>query len=387
MTEKPLYLTALGQNLLLKAVTGKELKFSKVAFGAGDFDYETEKVADLTALKDWKVDLPLVDKKVEGGVAYIIAELKNFTLETGFAAKEIGIYAIDPDSGAEVLYAYRNKGEEYDYIPGGGSIVKKSLRFEYRVRIDDAPNVTFVIDYSFAHVTKEEFDLHVADEKTHAEKLDDVDITDSFWATDLDKNLHKISIEHAKKVLNSDIEKILLNEIKRRENLEEFIEIKNEIGLIEPNLFLIENFNPPTLLDATKIKVTSCAQGGKSLAVKGLDGLKIGWEYWISDGEKIEQVKISNVTISSAAILINNSNIVLTLENNLVHAYDINNCYLYRTTFAGNKSTEAMQSKAWQGTDNFEGHAANVQRTSALDLNVADITADGKIENDTFTLS
>lgn len=386
MAEKPLYLTALGQNLLLKAVTGKELKFSKVALGAGDFDYDTEKVADLTALKDWRVDLPLVDKFIDGGVAHIIAQLKNFTLPTGFPAKEIGIYAIDPDTGAEVLYAYRNKGVEYDYIPGGGSIVKKTLYFEYLVRIDDAPNVTFVIDYSFAHVTKEEFKAHVEDSDLHAQKLDAVDFTDNFWVTDFDSELHKISVDYARKILNRDIEKILLKEIKRRKNLEEFIAVKNEIGLSEPNILLIENFSPASLIDATKVQVTSCAIGNKNLSVKSLEGLKVGWEYWLSDGEKIEQVKIANITISNASIIINNSNIVVTLENNLTHAYDINNCYLYRTTFSNNKATEPLQSQAWTGSAKFTGYAANVERTTILDLASAEITACGKIENDTFTL-
>ena len=386
MAEKPLYLTALGQSLLAEAVIGKELKFSKVAFGAGDFDYDTERVADLTALRDWRIDLPLVDKKVEGGVAYITAELKNFSLEVGFAAKEIGIYAINPDTGAEVLYAYRNKGEEYDFIPGGASIVKKNLRFEYRVRIDDAPNVTFNIDYSFAHVTKEEFKQHTDNDEIHAQKLDDVNETAEFWATDFDNDLHKISLEDARKILIGDTEKNLLNEIEKRENLAEFIEVKNEIGLNEPNILLIENFNPATLLDKTKVQVTSCAQGGKSLSVISLEGLKIGAEYFISDGEKIEQVKIANITISSAAIIINNANFVVTLENNLVNAYDIYNCHLYRTTFAGNKSTQPLQSESWSGSENFTGSAANVQRVNALDVDGADISEDGKISNGFFTL-
>ena len=150
---------------------------------------------------------------------------------------------------------------------------------------------------------------------------------------------------------------------------------------------MIENFNPPTLLDCAKIKVTSCAQGGQSLSVKALDDLKIGWEYWISDGENIEQVKIANVTISNASIIINNSNIVITLENSLVHAYDLNNTYIYRTTFSGGKAAEPLQKKSWQGSNKFTGYAANVQRTTALDLNSADVTADGKIVDDTFTLS
>lgn len=386
MAEKPLYLTDNGRNLLAKAVGGKELKFSKVAFGAGDFDYETEKVAELTELKDKRINLPIVDKRVEGGIAYITARLNNFTLETGFPAKEIGIYAIDPDTGAELLYSYRNVGDEYNFIPGGSSILKKDCRFEYWVEINDAPIVTFIIDYSYAHVTKEEFETHVKDDKTHAEKLDDVDITDSFWATDFDKNLHKFSVDNAKKVLLNDIEKKVADEVERRKNLEEFIAVKNEIGLAEPNILLIENFKPATLIDATKIKVTSCAAGGKSLSVKSLDGVKIGAEYWLSDGEFCEQVKIANVTISSASILINNSNIVLTLENSLVHAFNINTCYLYRTTFSGGKATMPLQKKAWLGSAKFTGYAANVQRVTALSLDDACISGDGAIVDGCFTL-
>ena len=386
MSEKPMYLTNDGRSLLRKALIDKELRFSKVAFGAGDFDYDTERVADLTQLRDWRVDLPIVDKRIEGGVAYITARLNSFTLEVGFRAKEIGVYAIDPDSGAELLYAYRNAGDESDFIPGGESILQKDLRFEYWVEIDDAPNVTFNIDYSFAHVTQENFDLHANDTQIHAKKLDDVDTTDNLWVTDFDNDLHKISLDRAKKLFISDIEKILAIEVQRRKNLEEFIEVKNEIGLSEPNILMIENFNPATLIDDTKVKVTSCAQGGRSLSVQTFDGLKIGWEYFISDGEKIEQVKIANITVAGSAIIINNANIIVTLENNLVNAYDINNCFLLRTTFAGNKSNLPMQSISWQGTELFAGQQANVQAIYALDLDSANISEGGKIENNLFTL-
>ena len=58
MSNPGMRLTFHGRILLAKALTGKELKFSKVAYGSGDFDYETEKVSELEDLKEWRMDLP-----------------------------------------------------------------------------------------------------------------------------------------------------------------------------------------------------------------------------------------------------------------------------------------------------------------------------------------
>lgn len=396
--ERPLYLTSDGKEILRKGLLGKEIRFSKVAFGAGDFDYETEKVADLTELRDWRMDLPIVDKVLDGGMVQIIAELKNFELEVGFPAKEIGIYAIDPDNGKEKLYAYRNCGDEYNFIPGGSGIVKKNARFGYWIEIDDAPNVTFNIDYSFAHVTKLEFEEHLNSENPHPNTptlSNEVDTTETFWATDFDKNLHPISVENTKKVLLAEIEKNVSRETKFRKNLQEFIEAKIISGVLEPNILITENFSAPTSLDTTKIKITSCAAGGNFLSAKRIQGLKIGAEYFLTDGTNCEQVKISNIVISNSSVMINNSTYVVTLENNLANNYNLSQTFLVRSNVSREtnsaKFTTPKQVRKWKSRETFKGYPSNVSRETILDLKCDNsaafkIDGDGILSNSFFAL-
>gem|GEM_PF-2396248 len=83
--EHGMELTRLGKEVLGKGLIGKEICFSKVAYGSGDFDYDTEKVLDLVELRHWRMDLPIVGKEVRGdGKVEIQAKLTNFDVEEGF---------------------------------------------------------------------------------------------------------------------------------------------------------------------------------------------------------------------------------------------------------------------------------------------------------------
>lgn len=332
MSAPGMFLTRDGMTILKKGLLGKEIHFTKAAFGAGDFDYDTESVLDLTELRDWRIDLPIVKKFMENnGEVIIVGLLSNANLQVGFPAKEIGIYAKDPDTGIEKLYAYRNAGEEYNFIPANTGPVVQHLEFGYHVEIQDAPNVTFEINFAFAYVSQEDFDKHL--KSYHAQLLDDVDDTENFFVDDYDQNLHRLPLPFAKKILLDDVQADATQGKKNLQQLQDFNFVKAEIGLVEPNILQIENFNPPSIIDNTKIKITSCAKGGNLLSARKLEGVKIGAEYFLTDGFNSEVVKIANVTISSAKILINNSNIVLTLENNLLNSYDLNRTFLLRSNF------------------------------------------------------
>ena len=419
---KGMLLTNDGKKILRKGLIGKEIKFSKVAYGAGDFDYQTENVADLTALRDWKMDLPIVGKEIQGGAVLILAQLNNFTLQAGFAAKEIGVFAIDPDTEKEVLYAYRNAGQEYNFIPANTGVVVKNTTMGYWVEIGDAENITCEINFAFAYVSQEDFKKHL--QSYHPQLLDEIETTEKIWASDEDENLHPLSIENLKNILGESsiatstsntneeknfeevglsfetfVQKFIDSEknVSREtdfEKLSEFVEMKSEIGLAEPNIFLIENFNPQTLIDETKIKISSCAKGGNILSAETLDGVKIGGEYFLSDGVSCEQVKISNIQISAAAILINNSNFLLTLENNLQNSYNLDETFLLKSNVTSkkifdseNESSEIVsretflagnlpiQFRKCKGRETFAGCPANVPRLINLDFSCDNFAA------------
>ena len=96
MSNPGMMLTANGRSILAKGLTGKVIHFTKVSYGAGDFDYETESVSNLTELRDHRLDVPIVGKIIEGnGIVNIKAQLNNFDLLEGFAAKEVGVFALE----------------------------------------------------------------------------------------------------------------------------------------------------------------------------------------------------------------------------------------------------------------------------------------------------
>ena len=112
-------LTAAGLQLETKAQTGIELKFSRAALGDGSLG-TGQTLASLTALINHKLDLPIVGIDVIGtGTARMRVVLQNKDLSQGFFAREIGVFATDPDAG-EILYAVANAGASCDYIPAGG---------------------------------------------------------------------------------------------------------------------------------------------------------------------------------------------------------------------------------------------------------------------------
>ena len=102
-------LTTAGLQLEAKAQTGTQLAFTRVALGDGELA-AGQSLAALTGLIHWKMDLPITSLAVIGtGTARMTVVLQNAELETGFFAREMGVYATDPDVG-EILYAVANAG-------------------------------------------------------------------------------------------------------------------------------------------------------------------------------------------------------------------------------------------------------------------------------------
>ena len=56
MSSPGLRLTKGGKEILAKGLTGKVIEFTRVAYGSGEFDYDTEKVYDLEEMREWKMD-------------------------------------------------------------------------------------------------------------------------------------------------------------------------------------------------------------------------------------------------------------------------------------------------------------------------------------------
>lgn len=363
-------LTRAGKLALAQALTGAELKFSKIAIGDGEFDYETEAVYEVEALRNWQMDLPLTAVEVRGdGTVYIEAYLSNAEVYHGFAAREHGLYAIDPATGSEILYAYKNLGEEYDFIPAATGSAHKNLYVEYVCEIADAENVTAVLDLSVAYLTRDDFDAHVNSAHPHKNApchYLDVTQTDALWATDNDNHLHKIAVEDLKAQLREEPAETV-------SDFERVMTAKAELGL-DANVLLVEDFTDDSTLDNFSVKVTSSAENGRLLGVEGVDGLQTGAEYFLTDGFSAELVKVSSVVY-------NISGYHARLAEPLINTYDWSSTRLFRTAFSGAE----RKTFSW-ASETFSGVNANLARTVTLAGNTQDfdITGDGFLTADGF---
>ena len=155
-------ITRQGLNVLAKALTGAELKFTRAALGDCNYDggddltpVIDEQAFERTELIQWKKDLPIVENPtIEAGVAYVKFLIANADVTDGFWMCETGLFVEDPDNPLnEILYAYEFRGLEGGWLPPtGGQEVWEHLLIA-AIAIGQAENVTAVIDASGASYT------------------------------------------------------------------------------------------------------------------------------------------------------------------------------------------------------------------------------------------
>ncbi|MCV6588213.1 MAG: hypothetical protein OIF57_04170 [Marinobacterium sp.] len=119
-------LTAAGYRLRAAAEIGQTLQITRIGLGAGD---APDDISGLTALVDERQSAEVETFEArDDGTGLIRFYLSNAELARGYPFKEIGVYALDPDTGEELLIDYTNAGSHYDTIPaGGGSTVVEQV--------------------------------------------------------------------------------------------------------------------------------------------------------------------------------------------------------------------------------------------------------------------
>ncbi len=147
-------ITNSGKVLLAKAQQGKTLSFSKMQLGsANDITNPTEKTA---------VTSPFLTTKIRNvnlttdGSARISTFISNENLTQSYVWREIGLFAVDPDTQQEVLYAYKCAGENGETIPAGGGADVIEKIFDIVIKVNNASSITAVIDESTVLLSREE---------------------------------------------------------------------------------------------------------------------------------------------------------------------------------------------------------------------------------------
>lgn len=150
-------ITTKGLNIIAQLVAGSTLEFTRIAIGDGAMpsDKTPLTVTDLSN-KLFDVDISNVTHNGNGS-ATVTGIFSNADKETGFFYRELGLFAKDPKTQAEVLYCYGNAGADAEWISpsGASSVIEKEVKIV--TLVGNAETVTASIK-SGIYATKEELE-------------------------------------------------------------------------------------------------------------------------------------------------------------------------------------------------------------------------------------
>ena len=152
------YITTKGSILAAKTLEAKKLQFSKFVIGDGQLaDTSANAIKSLTALASsvLNFDITKISRETETQVT-VRGLFQNTDANHSFYLRELGLYAIDPDTNEEILFAYINYGDEAEYINNSIS-AKKEHYFDMVITVDNADNVTITTDPTTVYVTEKDF--------------------------------------------------------------------------------------------------------------------------------------------------------------------------------------------------------------------------------------
>lgn len=147
-------LTDIGKQVLLKSIAGKKLIFSSIKIGSGKVSAATD-LTKRTSLVNQIHSFSIVNAKKGTDTVELTTTFSNAELNTDFEFREIGVFAYEPDTGAEILYCYSNCGDKSEYIQATSvDYVEKTIRVS--VAIGNAENVSVIINPDLNYITRSE---------------------------------------------------------------------------------------------------------------------------------------------------------------------------------------------------------------------------------------
>ena len=384
-------LTVAGIQLLTKCLTGKELHFTRVVAGDGELDnLDPALLKERTEMVHEVMELPIKTTKVmKGGTMVMNCLLDNNNLADGFFAREIGIFATDPDTQEEVLYSYRNTGDYSDFVPAGKA-EPWNIIWEVITVVAQASNITVVIDGSVIYATLEDLNAHEIAPNPHPNFLNiGQEVETATWincgVSRAGDSLDRMNIDNARKLILGDASSIpvLTSRVRQleRENAALALKMEAENMMPDCNMLLAENFGGAIDdTNRTKIKVISAVSGDDSVDIESVSNLRIGDWLWVSDGLHSEYRQIKS-TIKNGGVY----RVILTSVLN--ETYVLDDTYIYFTTCdIGNGvctgSTDILSKKytgeTWSGSKKGGTAESNVKLGTSLN-NAEDFSVSGDI--------
>lgn len=161
-------LTNSGLNMIAESQGGTELIFTKMIMGDGEL-VSGEDIKALMSVKNAMLTVPVQGFLNQGeGQVRLRFSVSNETLNTGFFAREIGVYAKLGEFGIEQLYAYTNAGNKSDYMPDK-SIPLDSQILDLYIIVGNSSSISAILDSNAAYATKMDLEEHSTSPDAHNE--------------------------------------------------------------------------------------------------------------------------------------------------------------------------------------------------------------------------
>ena len=161
MITKAPKLTDAGESLLIRAIGGEEITFTKFKIGNGETSSDGKTFTDLiNPLLEFGISE--IDDTNEGFLT-VNGHFDNSDIETDFQLREFGLFAKGEDD-IETLYCYVNDGENGGYLRANEGDVIAEQDISLIVAIGEAEHVTAIITPGTLYAAKSDFDDHVADD-------------------------------------------------------------------------------------------------------------------------------------------------------------------------------------------------------------------------------
>jgi len=156
-------ITDAGKNLLLRAIAGETITFTRFKIGNGELS-ETE-IAGMLDLINPLVEFAIneIDTSQTGFVK-LTGTFDSTYITSDFRWRELGIFCKGEDD-VEVLYAYSNDGANAGMLKANAADVVAEQTVALVIAVGDATSVTAILSESVLYAPKTEFDAHVADKE------------------------------------------------------------------------------------------------------------------------------------------------------------------------------------------------------------------------------
>lgn len=154
------YITRQGSILAAKTLEGKKVEFDHAEIGSGTLNGDPrDRTSLITKVLQCNINNIIITAENQAQISFLF---KNIDAPNSFYFREIGLYAIDPDTKEKVLYAYTNAGNTAEYITNSSTeLIEKNI--DITIVIDNTENINITLDPTQILVTERELNERAAE--------------------------------------------------------------------------------------------------------------------------------------------------------------------------------------------------------------------------------